>query len=131
MIGLDTNVLVRYLVQDEPHQARLATRLIESCNADNPGYVCLPVLIELVWVLGGAYGYARRDIAEVLQELLTVAELRIEQPDQARQALEAYAAGAADFADYLLGVLNAAQGCKTTYTFDKRAAKSNWHTLLA
>ncbi len=131
MIGLDTNVLVRYLVQDEPHQARLATRLIENCNADNPGYVCLPVLIELVWVLGGAYGYTRRDIVEVLRELLTVAELRVEQPDQAHQALDAYAPGAADFADYLLGALNAAQGCKTTYTFDKRAAKSNWHTLLA
>ena len=131
MIGLDTNVLVRYLVQDEPHQARLATRLIESCNTDNPGYVCLPVLIELVWVLGGAYGYPRHDIAEVLRDLLTVAELHVEQPDLVRQAVQAYATGPADFADYLLGVLNAAQGCKTTYTFDKRAAKSSWHALLA
>lgn len=122
---------LRYLVQDEPAQARLATRLVEGCSADNPGYVGLQVLAELVWVLGGAYGYARHDIAEVLRELLTVAELRIEQPDPARQSLDAYAAGPADFADYLIGVRNTAQGCETTYTFDKRAAKSRWHTLLA
>lgn len=132
MIGLDTNVLVRYIVQDEPAQARAATRLIErECTPAEPGYISLLMLAEVVWVLGRAYGHGRADSSRVLAALLSTAELQVESPDLARDALHAYRNGAADFADYLIGLLHWARGCSATLTFDKRAAKSGWHRLAA
>lgn len=131
MIGLDTNVLVRYVVQDDATQARAASRLIETrCTAENPGFVSLLVLAELVWVLERAYRYARNQVTEVLNGILTSAELKAEQPDLARRALIAYGDGPADFADYLIGHVNAESGCSTTATFDKRAVKSGLHSLV-
>lgn len=131
MIGLDTNVLVRYVVQDEPAQARAATRLIETkCSAETPGFVSLVVLTELVWVLDRAYGYPRADISAVLGALFATAELRMESPQLARMTAQAYAAGPADFADYLIGHIHSANGCETTYTFDRRCAKSGVHALI-
>jgi predicted nucleic-acid-binding protein len=132
MIGLDTNVLVRYIVQDDRNQARAATRLIETrCSADQPGFVSLLVLAELVWVLERAYGYARADVCAVIAALLATAEIRVESSQLARSALQSFRAGPADFADYLIGALHAARGCETTFTFDKRAAKSGLHSLIA
>ncbi len=131
MIGLDTNVLVRYVVQDDRTQARAATRLIETkCSAETPGFVSLVVLTEVVWVLDRAYGYPRADISAVLGALFATAELRVEAPELARTAAQSYAAGAADFADYLIGYIHSASGCETTYTFDKRCAKSGVHALI-
>jgi predicted nucleic-acid-binding protein len=131
MIGLDTNILVRYVVQDEVAQARAASRLIETrCTTEDPGFVSLLVLAELVWVLERAYGYARSQVAEVLHGILTSAEFKAEQPDLARRALIGYGNGPADFADYLIGEANAENGCSTTATFDKRAMKSGLHSLV-
>ena len=131
MIGLDTNVLVRYLVQDDAAQASAASRLIGTqCTSDDPGFVSLLVLAELVWVLDRAYGYARHQVADVLNAILTAAELKAEQPDLARRALVDFEHGPADFADYLIGHVNAASGCSTTATFDKRAMKSGLHSLV-
>jgi len=131
MIGLDTNVLVRYIVQDEAAQARAASRLIETrCTTEDPGFVSLLVLAELVWVLERAYGYARNQVAEVLNSILTSAELKAEQPDLARRALLGYDSGPADFADYLIGHVNAENGCSSTATFDRRATKSGLQCLV-
>jgi predicted nucleic-acid-binding protein len=131
VIGLDTNVLVSYLVQDDAAQARAASRLIETrCTNEDPGFVSLLMLAELVWVLDRAYGYARHQVSDVLNGILTAAELKVEQPDLARRALVDYGNGPADFADYLIGHVNAASGCSTTATFDKRAMKSGLHTLV-
>ena len=91
MIGLDTNVLVRYIVQDEPAQAARAEALIEAqCSADSPGRVDAIVLCELVWVLESAYGCSRKVVSEVLRTILGSAELAVETPQLAWAALRAY-----------------------------------------
>lgn len=130
MIGLDTNVLLRYIVRDEATQTRAATRLIETrCSQEDPGHIAQDVLAEVAWVLGSGYGYPKSDVAKVLAALLSSAELRVESPDLAWAALRAFRDGNADFADYLIGAANQAHGCSTTFTFDKRAAKSAWHSM--
>jgi len=130
MIGLDTNILVRYIVRDDPIQTDVATRLIETrCTVEEPGFVSLVVLVELVWVLGSGYKYPKPLITAVLSKLLTVGELVVEETDLARIALDAYETGKADFADYLIGSIHKAKGCLTTLTFDRRASRSPWHSL--
>lgn len=122
MIGLDTNVLVRYLVRDDARQTAIATRLIESkCTADDPGHLTLVVLCELVWVLARGYGYERSAIAGLLRRMLSAEDLQTERSELAWQALNLYAEGKADFADYLIGFCNKDEGAQATYTFDRRA----------
>ena len=124
MIGLDTNVLVRYIVQDDPGQGEAAARLIDGrCTASSPGYVSVTVLVELVWVLAGAYRYERRVVATVIRQLLRTIELMVEDRDAAWSALREFEAGAADFADCLIARRNRARGCTQTYTFDRAAAR--------
>ena len=131
MIALDTNVLVRYIVQDDPAQAAAATRLIESeCRADDPGMVSSVTLCELVWVLGRGYRTAKARIVSVLRAILSAEELQAEDPELAWRALGHFEAGAADFADYLVGATNRSRGATTTYTFDKTAAASELFTLI-
>ena len=131
MTGVDTNVLVRYLVQDEPVQAKAATHLIEDeCSRENPGFLNHLVLCETVWVLDGCYNQSKEVLIRTVEQLLRVAELRIESSHVVWKALEDYREGQADFADYLLSRINEAQGCSTTVTFDRAAGKSSGFTLL-
>ena len=124
MIGLDTNVLVRYLVEDDRAQASKAARLIESrCTEDAPGFVNRVVLCELVWVLESAYGYPRATVAATLENLLRAAELDVDAADAAWPALTAYRRNGVDFSDALIGRLNRNAGCDGTASFDKAAAK--------
>jgi predicted nucleic-acid-binding protein len=124
VIGLDTNVLVRYITQDDPQQARLATQLIETrCTRGEPGHVAQIVLCELVWVLRRAYGYDKAQIIAVLDQLLTTAELSIDDQTTAIQAIDAYRSGSADFSDYLLVLGNRNLGCETTFSFDSRLCR--------
>lgn len=128
MIGLDTNVLVRYIVQDDAEQAAHAEALIEErCTAENPGRIDAVVMCELVWVLEGGYRYSREVVAPVLRQLLGTAELSVETPHLAWAAVRAYEKDGADFADYLIGARNKEAGCSATFTFDKRASRSAWH----
>ncbi|MES9856070.1 MAG: type II toxin-antitoxin system VapC family toxin [Sedimenticola sp.] len=131
MIGLDTNILVRYIVQDDPEQAAQATVLIEEyCSAETPGYISSIVLCELLWVLSRGYQYEKPVTIQVLQQLLTSSELSVAQREKSLAALREYQAGTADFSDYLIGQLNSTHSCRTTYTFDKKAAKNRHFTLL-
>ena len=124
MIGLDTNILVRYLVEDDAVQASKAARLIETrCTEDTPGVVNRVVLCELVWVLESAYDYPRATIAATLENLLRTAELKVDAADAAWPALTAYRGGGVDFSDAFVGRLNRNAGCDGTATFDKGAAK--------
>ena len=124
MIGLDTNVLVRHLVQDDPGQSRKATQVITTqCTRDDPGFINRIVLCELVWVLEGAYGYSKNTIVAVLEKLLRTSQLKIEDPQAAWTAFRLYQTGKADFADCLLGTSNRLGGCETTVTFDHAAGK--------
>lgn len=89
MIGLDTNVLVRYIVRDDDQQTDAATRLIESqCTAENPGHVCTIVLCELTWVLAQGYKFDRQTISRVIKGILSVQELQIQDAEAAWQALK-------------------------------------------
>lgn len=123
MIGLDSNVLVRYIVQDDLEQASAASRLIEGqCTDRSPGYVNLVVLVELVWVLTRAYGYGQADVTRVVLQLLRTTELDIEDSDAVWAALREFEVGTADFADYVIARRNHDAGCRWTYTFDRQAA---------
>ena len=133
VIGLDTNILVRYIVRDDPRQTVAATRLIESeCSADSPGIITLIVLCELVWVLSRGYRYRRKEIIAVLRKILAVGDLRVERSELAWQALNGYENGEADFADCLIGLTGKEVGAETTYTFDQdTAADPLFHLLKA
>ncbi len=124
MIGLDTNVLVRYLAQDDAIQSPKSTLLIESLSVEEPGFVPLIVIVESVWVLSSAYGSTREEITEVLHNLLRTRELRIEQAETVAAALHLYQRGKADFADCLIERTAMRAGCKAVMTFDKTAVKS-------
>ncbi|GJL50894.1 MAG: PIN domain-containing protein [Nitrospirales bacterium] len=131
MTGIDTNVLVRYLVQDDPPQAKAATYLIEKeCTRENPGFLNHLVLCETVWILDGCYDQSKDNLIKTLEQLLRVAELRVESSHVVWKALEDYRNGPADFADYLLSRINEAHSCLTTVTFDRAAGKSSEFTLL-
>lgn len=131
MIGFDTNVLVRYIVQDDPVQADAATRLIESrCTAQTPGYVSALVLMELVRVLTTAYRYEKPTVAAVIAQILRTAEFTVEDRDTVWAALRTFEASTAEFADCLIASRNHARGCAETYTFDRRAARGRYMTLV-
>jgi predicted nucleic-acid-binding protein len=122
MIGLDTNVVVRLLVDDDPEQRKLARAFIaRTCTPDDPGYINHIVLVETAWVLGSAYAFGRNEIASAIEGIMNVDEFSIEGPDLVRIALRA-SGGGADFSDALLGAVNASAGCKRTVTFDRAAA---------
>ncbi len=121
MIGLDTNVLVRYLVEDDAAQALRAAALIEQMIAEGTRiFVGHIVLCELVWVLKRAYGRSRPEIAAALHAVLRTAQFVVEDVDLAYRALERYRTGAADFADYLIAERAASAGCTRVATFDRK-----------
>jgi predicted nucleic-acid-binding protein len=128
--GLDTNVLVRYVMQDDPRQSPRATRLIESLSAEDPGFVPVVTLVELVWVLSGSYGLGRDQVAAVLDGLLRSKELLVDRADIVTQALNRYGTAGADFADALIERIAAASACPLTMTFDAGAVKAAGMTLV-
>jgi predicted nucleic-acid-binding protein len=130
VIGLDTNVLVRYMMQDDPRQSARATRLIDSLSAEEPGFVPLVAVVELVWVLSGSYGLARAQVATALEALLRSKELLIDRAALVSQAVSRYAISGADFADALIERIAAAKGCAATMTFDAGAVKASAMTLV-
>jgi predicted nucleic-acid-binding protein len=131
VIGLDTNVLVRYLAQDDRAQAGLATRLIEgSLTADNPGFVSVVVLAELVWVLESCYETSRSEIASLLERMLRVKQLQFQDADAAWQALRVFREGKSDYADCLIERIGNARQCEQTVTFDQAAARGAGMRLL-
>lgn len=124
MIGLDTNVLVRLFVDDDPIQVRQAREFVASrCGPDSPAFVDRVALCEMVWVLSAAYGFGRAEIAGVIRKLLGSLDTVLEDADEIQAALQVFQAGRADFADALIGEVNRVRGCVATATFDRKAAK--------
>jgi predicted nucleic-acid-binding protein len=129
--GLDTKVLVRYLVQDDPGQAARASKYIETyCTEDRPCFIGQIVLCELAWVLQSNYRQSREQIALIIAELLQIGELEVAEPEIVWRALADYKNSQADFPDHLLARVNQARGCETTVTFDKETAKQPAFQLL-
>ena len=122
MIGLDTNVLVRYLAQDDPDQSPKATRLMESLTVDAPGYVSVVSVVELVWVLTGCYASTKAELCEVLETLLRTKGIVVAHADTVWKALRLFKEGKADFADCLIERSANEAGCSHTTTFDRDAA---------
>jgi len=114
--GLDTNVLLRYLVRDEPTQAARATRELERDERFLVGSI---VLCELVWVLEAGYRFQRRDIVMTLEKILATAQFEVEGKDLALAALDDFRRSTADFSDCLLGRRNRGAGAVETVTFDR------------
>ena len=123
MIALDTNVLVRFLVQDDPLQAQLATKLIDQLTDDAQDFVSREVLIELVWVLERAYHLGRAEIAAALDGLLSATELNIEGSDEVAPALELYRNDGFGFADLMIAAAARRAGASEVVTFDRKAAR--------
>ena len=116
MTGVDTNVLLRYIVRDEPTQAARAARELERGERFLVGSI---VLCEVVWVLETGYGFSRRDVAATLERILATAQFEIEAKDLALAALDDFRRSTADFSDCLLGRRNRAAGAADTVTFDR------------
>ena len=124
MIGLDTNVLVRYLVRDDAIQFEKATELIERrLDVDEPGFVSVVAMAELAWVLDRAYGFSAFEIAGAIERLLQADALAVESETEVFAAMIALREGRGSFADALIAALGVKAGCAHTLTFDTKALR--------
>ncbi len=124
MIGLDTNVVVRYIAQDDVAQSAKATKLIESLSAEVPGFITLVSVVELVWVMQGCYKATKEECIAILQTLLRTREILIENAEVILMSLNQYSTSNADFADCLIERSAHYAKCTRTMTFDTNAAKT-------
>ncbi len=130
MIGLDTNVLVRYIAQDDLQQSAKATKFIEGeCSAENPGFVSLITLVEIVWVSESCYAASPKEVSAIVRQVLGTRQLVVQDAEIVWKALRSFETSSAEFADCLVWQVASAAGCTATVTFDKKAAKSGM-TLL-
>jgi len=130
MIGLDTNVLVRYLAQDDAIQSLQATEIIEhQLTEERPGFISLVTIVEIVWVLDRVYGLSNHEVAEAIERILQADTLLVQNEQEAFTAIMALKAGAGSFSDALIGALGAWAGCTVTLTFDKKAKRLQYFQL--
>ena len=121
MIGLDTNVLVRYIMQDDAKQSPKATRIVESLGGVGSGYVTIVAIVELVWVLSASFELTRSQIAQALDGIIRTKQFKIENADQVMRALRVFKLGKSDFSDCLIERSAESAGCEKTITFDVNA----------
>lgn len=120
MIGLDTNLLVRYFTQDNKTQADKAAEVIEKqCSKEKPGFIHDVVLCELAWVLESCYRCPKEAIVDTLEKILSTSQFQVAHRAHAWEALQIFRKSKADFSDCLIGVKNSFSGCRKTMTFDK------------
>lgn len=131
MLGLDTNVIVRYLAQDDPVQSPKATKVIDGLDSNNKGFISLITIVEMVWVMQGPYKATKPEIINILNMLLQVSALEVENAAAVLQAVRVFTSSNADFADCLIERLGHNAGCKETKTFDTKAAKSAGMQLIS
>ncbi len=130
MIGVDTNILVRYIAGDDAKQSRLAAEFIGTLTFENPGFVSLVCIAELYWVLDHTFKASRDEIVTIIQMLLTSEEILIENTALVHAALNLYNTTNADFDDCIIALRSRSAGCDFTVTFDRKAAKALGMTLL-
>ncbi len=131
MKGLDTNVLVRYLVKDDKKQAQRASAFIKNATAEGEScFINHIVICELVWVFETAYGFGKEEIVDVLEKILITKQFEIEAKDIVRGAVRDYKNGKSDLSDYLIGRINLGHGCDCTATFDRSLKNTPAFELL-
>ena len=130
MTGLDTNVLVRFFAWDDPVQGRRAELLLQKLTPEEPGFVTIISMVELVWVLRSRYRVPKAQVIECLERLLDSPELVVENHSAMHQALRRFAEANVDFADCLIEKVGRVAGCRETVTFDRAAAKGAGMRLL-
>jgi predicted nucleic-acid-binding protein len=131
MRGIDTNVLLRLVLEDDHDQARAVRRLThELVRVSEPLFVTSIVFCEFVWVLHRVYKLSRASIADALQKLVESDQLIAEHGDETREAMELYRIGPGDFADYMIGLVSQSAGCRDTVTFDRSLAGSVGFSIL-
>jgi predicted nucleic-acid-binding protein len=131
MIGLDTNILVRHLVQDDPVQSQKATALIEErLTEGNPGFISTVVMVETAWVLERSYALADHEIAGAIERILQIESLIVENQPEVFTAMTALKEGRGSFADALIGALAVRAGCLRILTFDRKALRLPAFELL-
>ena len=124
MIGLDTNILVRYLTQDDPTQSAKATEIIERrLTEQKPGFVSIVAMVETVWVLERAYGLAPLEIVRAVERILQTDVFLVEDEQEVFTAMIALKNGQGSFADAVIAALGAKRGCSQTLTFDRKALR--------
>ena len=124
MIGLDTNVLLRYLMQDDPRQSAQATKLIEDrLTIAEPGFISTVAMAETAWVLQRSYGRSSADIAAAIERTLQSDVLAVEAEQEVFDAMVAVREGRGSFADALIAGLGRSAGCSYTVTFDRKALR--------
>lgn len=124
MIGLDTNVLARYLIRDDPSQLAAAARLIERrLTEDEPGFVSAVVLAELAWVLGRSYRWSAAQVAAAVEVLVDAEVLVVEHEGEAAEAIAVVRSGRGEFADAFIAAIAGEAGCSHTLTFDRDALR--------
>jgi predicted nucleic-acid-binding protein len=132
VIALDTNILLRLLVRDDPAQTLLADRLIRSAiESGESCFVADAVLCEIEWVLETSYHARREDVLAAMQELIAQEVFVFDDQEAFRQAIDSYQRGKAEFSDFLIGAKGQARGGRTTYTFDRVLSRHEGFTLLA
>jgi predicted nucleic-acid-binding protein len=131
MIGLDTNVLVRYLTHDDPAQTALANKVMDSLTPEAPGFLSTVVIAEVIWVLESLYRFSKLETIQTLDTLLRSKELIVERAEIVGQALANFKTSHSDFADCLIERTGHAAGCRHTVTFDRRAASAAGTKLLS
>jgi len=130
VIGIDTNVLVRYLVRDDAEQAEAARELLEGLTRERPGFVCREVAVEVVWVLERAYRFGRAKIADVLLELVATDCLVFESADDVTRSALRYRQGGAGFSDLMILAAASRAGAVSLHTLDARLARMDGATLV-
>jgi predicted nucleic-acid-binding protein len=130
MTGLDTNVVLRYLLQDDPKQARRVNLIFSRLSAQAPGFISLAAVLEIVWVLRSLLKQTPSQIASHLENLLAADTLEVQNAQQVFAAVFALKRGTGEFEDALIGAVNAWAGCPHTLTFDRRAARLPYFRLV-
>ena len=131
MVGLDTNVLVRYLAQDNVIQARQATQIIErQLTEQSPGFISLVTMVETAWVLNRVYHLSNQEVAAAIERILQADTLLVQNEQEVFTAMIALKTGVGSFSDALIGALGEWAGCTATLTFDRKAKRLKQFQLL-
>jgi predicted nucleic-acid-binding protein len=132
MTGLDTNILIRFLLQDDPIQSAQVRHLIERRLTErNPGFISLATILETVWVLESFYRQSRQQVADAVRQILEVETFIVQNEQEVYTAMALLRSGEASFEDALIAALGAWSGCSKTMTFDRKAARIKGFELLS